>query len=259
MQPLKNIVYNLVSRIWHPRNSAVILTYHSISAAPIYSAIHPDRFASQMKLLHDEGFNVVSLATLAEYRAQGTIPPKTVCVTFDDGYLDNYRNAFPVLKQYNFPATIFVITSAIGGQWHSRGESFVMMTENELKALDTDGLIALEPHTVTHPKLTKIAPEETEREVRESKQLLETLLNKSCVHFAYPFGKHTDDARRAVARAGIQYAYTTEEGLVRPGTDPFLLHRNGVNRTISLTQFRGTVLCGRLSRARLSRFIRNLV
>lgn len=259
MQTLKNIIYSLVSHIWHPRNSAVILTYHSISAAPIYSAIHPDRFASQMKLLHDEGFNVVSLATLAEYRAQGTIPPKTVCITFDDGYLDNYTNAFPILKQYNFPATIFVITSAIGGEWQTRGDSFVMMGESELKELNASGLISLEPHTVTHPKLAKISFEDSKIEIKESKEILERVLGTTCEHFAYPFGRYSREACKAVAEAGIPYAYTMEAGFVNPRSDAYLLHRNGLNRINSHTQFRGIALCGRLSRARLSRFIRNFV
>lgn len=255
----KDIVYSIVPRLWRPRNAATVLTYHSVSDAPIYSAIHPDMFRKQMKLLHDEKFNVVSLAKLAEYRAQGSIPPKTVSITFDDGYLDNFTNAFPILKQYNFPATIFVITSAIGGSWSSRGSSFAMMREKELHELTSDGLIALEPHTVTHPKLTKIPAEETEAEVRASREVLEKLLGRTCVHFAYPFGKHTDDARKAVERAGIQYAYTTEEGLIRPTTNTYLLHRNGVNRTMSLTQFRGAVLCGRLSRTRLILYLKHFI
>lgn len=247
---IKDVAYS-VARLSTPRNAGVILMYHSISEAKHFAAVTPENFEKQMEALKDDGFNVVSLDRLAEYRKNGTIPRKTVCLTFDDGYRDNYTVAFPILKRIGFPATVFVITGAIGGTWETRGEIFDMLSQKEIEDLSASGLIAIEPHTVSHPKLHRVDAEQAEEEIRISKTRLESLTGRPCVHFAYPRGRHNDIAEAAAARAGIEYAYTVREGFARPEDDDFTLHRNGINRTITIPQFRGIALWGRLSRARL--------
>src|SRR5262249_20796007 len=114
----------------------------------------------------------------------------------------------------------------------------------------------IEPHTASHPKLHQVSPEDAEREIKTAKLALEQLLGKECRHLAYPKGRHNEAVRAASRRAGITNAYTTEEGLVRPGDDALQLHRNGINRTVTLAQFRGIAGWGRLSRARFLRMFR---
>ena len=203
-----------------------------------------------MKMLREKRFNTVSLATLAVMREQNKIPPKTVCVTLDDGFMDSYTSAFPVLMKFQIPASIFIETANIGFESKNQGAMFSMMGERELKELHDSGLVSIESHTVHHPRITKISEEEVYHEVWEAKVYIERLLNKTCEHFAYPFGMHNESVRRATFKAGIRHAYTTQEGLVRLGDDTMRLNRNNMNRTISLTQFESICLWGRLSRTR---------
>ena len=248
---VKDSMYGIAGLFPQPRNAAVNLNYHSISGAEHFGAVTSENFADQMRALKEGNFNVISLARLAEHRRSGRIPPKTVCITFDDGYRDNYAVAFPILKKYSLPATIFVITNGIGGTWEMRGETFDMLSEDQIKELSSSGLIAIEPHTASHPKLHQIPVDEVEREIRTSKEKLESLTGVPCRHFAYPKGRHNEAIRAAAERAGISFAYTTQEGLVHPGDIDLALNRNGVNRTVTLREFVGTARFGRLSKARL--------
>jgi peptidoglycan/xylan/chitin deacetylase (PgdA/CDA1 family) len=250
MRGLKRLFYSL-AQATQPRDAAVVLAYHSISNAQHWSAVSPEQFEAHIRALKDGGFNVVSLDRLLEYRKAGTIPPKTVCITFDDGYRDNYTTAFPILKEYGFPATIFVITSAIGGTWTVRSETFDMLSEPELKELASSGLVSIEPHTVSHPKLHSIGTEEAQREIRDSKLRLESITGASCRHFAYPFGRMNEGVREAARRAGIEYAYTIDPGFVRPRDNDLMLRRNAIDRMTDVAEFLGIARAGRLSRKRL--------
>ena len=97
-----------------------IFMYHSVSflfEAPFSNAvrIRPSIFAKQMQYLKDHHYQVVDLDVLFQKVIEGEkLSPKTIAITFDDGYLDNYVNAFPILKFYQFPATFFLITGSIG-------------------------------------------------------------------------------------------------------------------------------------------------
>ncbi|HWP61287.1 MAG TPA: polysaccharide deacetylase family protein [Candidatus Paceibacterota bacterium] len=247
----RTFVYTVAKSVWRQKNVAVVLTYHSISNAPLFGTVRPTAFAQQMRYLAQKKFNVVSLAQLDEYRAQGSIPPKTVAITFDDGYRDNLENAIPLLKQYGFPATIFVTTSLIGRSFDRHGVAFPMLSEQELKELQQEGLINIEPHTVSHKRLTKIDLAEAKEEMRASKEVIERLLGLPRERFAYPYGSQNPAIRDCAAALGITSAYATREGFVYPNSKPHLLHRNGINATMSLAQFAGVARVGLISRRRL--------
>ena len=124
-----------------------ILMYHSIdytSDRKDRMTISPEVFAKQMRYLHDNKYNVISLEKAVSYIRDRKRPPaKTVAITFDDGYENNYKYVYPVLKRYNIPATIFIITDFVGT------EGF--LNWNEIKEMSASGLVDIEsqPPTTT--------------------------------------------------------------------------------------------------------------
>ncbi len=243
---LKDAAYR-ASRMFMPRRSgAVILMYHSIAANDRPFTVVPEAFEKQMRWLKESGFNIVSLDELARYRAAGNIPQKTLAITFDDGYEDNYTNAFPVLQRYGIPAAIFITTGDLRGKKIDSFPPFPKMSEAQLQRLHKSGLVAIEPHSETHPKFTDISDSEIEREARESKSYIDALLRKHCRHFAYPKGCHSDAAHRMLARSGVGFAYTAESGRVQPSDNPYALKRNGIGAAVTFAQFKGIASLGHL-------------
>ncbi|MCL6593658.1 MAG: polysaccharide deacetylase family protein, partial [Alicyclobacillus sp.] len=119
-----------------------ILEYHDITYIPHDPwAMSPSQFAEEMKYLHDNQFHVMSLDELyAVMQGRASLPARPVVITFDDGYESNYTNAFPILKQYRFPATIFMISGFVGRSG--------FLTKDQLLTMANSGLIEVESHTV---------------------------------------------------------------------------------------------------------------
>ena len=119
-----------------------ILGYHKVSpdAHPFFEPLHPDIFEQQMQFLKS-CYTVMSLTELVARAARRDVPERAVAITFDDGYRDNYDYAFPILKKYELPATIFLATGAIGtGEpiWHDRVfDAFRFATVGRAQLLDS--------------------------------------------------------------------------------------------------------------------------
>ena len=244
----KDAVYSSARMLVPWRSGAIILLYHSIGANDRPFTVSPDSFAKQMSWLRASGFNIVSLDRLAEYCEAGTIPKKALAITFDDGYQDNYTNAFPILQRHGIPATIFITTGDLRGK---KIELASTASENEQSAIAESftnlELVAIEPHSETHPKFGDISEDQIEREIRESKSYIDALLGKNCKHFAYPKGSHSKTAQRVLAHSGINFAYTTNVGRVQPFNDPYVLKRNGIGPNVTFNQFKGIASLGYLA------------
>ena len=114
-------------------------------------------------------------------------------------------------------------------------------TAEELREMHSSGLISIEPHTLSHPKLASLSRAEAAREVRESRSALENILGMVPTLFAYPYGSFSDETVDIVYETGFIGAVTVEEGTVGPDTDPLRLPRNAVDRSTTFSQFRGKV------------------
>ena len=145
--------------------SIPILAYHSIAYVKGNSIHLPvDKFNEQMKYLKDNGYHTITLADLYKYRMrQVIIPEKSVILTFDDGYKNNYTAMFPVLKKYNFKATIFVITSHIDKYDH-------FLSSNQILEMDKYG-IDIESHTVNHDNLKSLSKDKQLKTLKQSKKI----------------------------------------------------------------------------------------
>lgn len=192
---------------------APILIYHS--TAPYYRGetrivkeytVTPESFERQLKYLKNNNFSVISLENLSDYllKKSPVIPVNPVALTFDDGWENQYKYAFPLLKKYGFTATFFVPTNFIGHRH--------FLKWNEIKEMDSAGM-SIEDHTKSHPYLFKIKDEKVLRdEIIGSKKILESRLGKSVNLFAYPFGSSTSEIINVVKEAGFKSARTTYYG-----------------------------------------------
>lgn len=248
----KNVPYLIAGALPPANNTGIILLYHSVAKEGLSFSVRTREFSRQMQWLKSNNFNVVSLKELAGYRAAGSIPSKTIAITFDDGYEDNYTNAFPILQRHGFPASIFTTTGDIGSPGTMR-IPLQKLSKAQMKEMEASGLVSIEPHTVSHKKLVHCSQEEARREVCDSKASLEGLLGKQCMHFAYPSGRENESVRTLVRECGFRCAYGVAPGCVMPASDPFALPRNAVDLTTTLTQFKGLALRGRLTRRRIFR------
>ena len=194
---------------------APVLMYHHVGSGSDSTFVTSESFERQMEFLKVHHYRVIGLAQLIhEIREGKSIPGKTVCITFDDGNLDNFRDAFPVLKKMGFPATIFMITANIGrSEW---------LSEEDLRILDESG-IAIGSHTVHHAFLPKLYAEEIQAELTGSKIALETALGHEVTLLSYPAGGLTPAIKDWVREAGYEGAVTTNYG--REKHDIYSLHR----------------------------------
>ena len=230
----KEIFFRLAPKFSLPKDRASILMYHSISDRKDYfSAVLPEIFNKQMAYLAAKKREVIPLAELVR-RARAHEPlGGSVVLTFDDGYRDNYMTVFPLLKQYNFPATIFITTDFIGNPEYCSAE--------ELREMHDSGFISIEPHTLSHPKLAKLPRADAEREMCESRRVLQEILGTTPTLFAYPYGNFSDETVGLAREMGFAGAVTVEEGTIGPNADPLRLPRNSIDRSTIFEQFRGKV------------------
>jgi len=220
-------------------NRANVLMYHSISDDGLFFCVKPDVFRKQMTYLATHRFNVVSLDKLFEYFLSKNIPPKTIVLTFDDGYEDNYKMAFPVLREHNLPATIFLTTGWIGSADNKVKKK--IMDLDQIRELHDSGLIDFQPHTLHHFKLSGLDPERQQEEIIQSKEFIDDLLKKNCRYFAYPHGRYTETTISILQTGNFQLALTTKGGLVNPSSDRFQLKRNAIDSQVNTMQFKGIV------------------
>jgi len=202
---------------------------------------HPKAFKRQMAYLKRAGYRVIGLDDLINCIKDGsTMLQKSIAITFDDGFADNYDNAFPVLKKYGFPATIFVVSQLVDrtNEWMQE-EGFParkLLGWEELKDMSENG-ITIGSHTTTHALLIDIETESARHEISNSKSDLEDALAKPVHFFAYPYGRFNQQIEKVVAEAGYLGACSTRSGFNSAHANPFALRRIEVYGTDTLWNF----------------------
>jgi peptidoglycan/xylan/chitin deacetylase (PgdA/CDA1 family) len=218
-----------------------VLCYHHVGTPK--PGTYPDlsvtaeRFERDIKWLFNQGYRTISPSDWLRWLRKGTdLPPKPVLLTFDDAYADLTRFAFPVLRQYGFQATAFVVTGQVGGtnDWDMELGSAIhpLMTAEEIRYWAANG-IEFGAHSKNHPDLARIPIADAREELSQSRAELAALLGGNVTLLAYPYGSCNDEVTDS-ARKLFQLAVTTREGLNDLTTDPLLLRRACVRRHESI-------------------------
>ncbi len=217
-------------------SQVVVLCYHRFEDKPKDSlAIKPSDFEVHMQTLKDNGITVISMADfLAWRRGEKGIPAKSAIVSIDDGYISGYSVAWPILKKFGYPFTMFIYTDYVKGGPKSGGQSISWEQLAEMR----DAGVDIQSHTVTHSSLNAKKGKTDEQyqawlksELAGSKELLEKNLGIQVKAIAYPYGLHSDAVREAAKQAGYEAAFTVYGQRIGHGADPTIIGRYAIEST----------------------------
>lgn len=245
-------IFTLIRKRVLKKYISTVLMYHRIrdDNKDLDISVTTRTFDRQMDYLKTHS-DVVSLDTLiGNMKKKPSTKMDSFAITFDDGYSDNYSNAYFVLKKYKLPATIFLITREIG-------KNADMLNVDEIKKMENER-ITFGSHTANHQVLSKVSEEIATKEIVKSKSDMEAILNKKVKFFAYPKGKkhHFNVVIKTfVKNAGYEAAFTTENGQINEESDLFELKRIGI-RNCPLFVFK--VRVSGVFESRIIYFIRNV-
>jgi peptidoglycan/xylan/chitin deacetylase (PgdA/CDA1 family) len=213
-----------------------ILMYHSIESMPkstVMRSLHvsPKNFKFQMWLLRIMGYRALSLKHLRPY-LDGKKNGRVVGLTFDDGYKNNLINALPILKKYNFSATCYIVSEAIGSSniWdlHNNITQRPLMNENEINQWLKHGM-DIGAHSQTHADLTCISYEQAQKEINDCKVFLEEKFKIPITDFCYPFGHFNEFICNITKKSGYLTATSMMRGRASPLSNRFKLPRIPIN------------------------------
>lgn len=243
-----------------------IITYHSITEnASSNSEITPENFEAQIKALADEGYTGITFEQLVEYVYEGKkLPEKPICITFDDGYLNNYEIAYPILKKYNMKATIFVIGVSVGSLTNYKETNYPItphFTYEQAKEMEESGIISIQSHTYDmhqwreyegsgdkiREDLLKLENETEAEYIEHLRKDVETFnkninekMQKQIVALSYPSGKYETLTNVVLKEEGIKVTVTINEGpneiLVGLPQSLYALNRYNMDDTVTVEE-----------------------
>lgn len=219
----------------HNNQGIPILMYHSIGYEKGNDLRVPkEKFAQQMKYLYNNGYTTLNLRQVYDFFQYDTpIPKKSVVLTFDDGYIDNYLYAYPVLKKYNFNATVFIVTS-----WVNKDKAY--MNSAQLKEIDKNGF-QVESHTAYHDELVTLSKQKQVNTFQKSKKFLENTLNRKIDYIAYPFGKFNKNSIDALKETKYKMALTIKGSWARKKSGIYSVHRMRITDTDTIKSFKNKI------------------
>ncbi|OPY58766.1 MAG: Poly-beta-1,6-N-acetyl-D-glucosamine N-deacetylase precursor [Pelotomaculum sp. PtaU1.Bin035] len=224
----------------------LIIAYHRVnSSGKDPMAVSVENFRSQMRYFYDKGYTSITLEDYSIRMGQSDLPRKSLIVTFDDGYRDNYLFAFPILKQYGFSATIFLTVNYIGtdntfsmdkNKWDKVADEDLPLTWEQVFEMKKYG-VEFGSHTCAHWHLDELPEEELTKELVDSKRRLEKMLQSKVTSFCYPSGRFNQKVKEAVYKAGYLAAVVTPSHR-QVGEDIYSLKRIGIYSNDTRWRFR---------------------
>ena len=195
-----------------------VLVYHRVGYTSDNFTVTPERFATDLQTLQYYGYCAISLEQMQSFLDDRNIemPDKPILITFDDGYLDNFENAYPILKQHGMVATFFIITDKLWTQDRLTPERITEMAA---------GGMSFGSHTVTHRRLGELPWDEIREELSISKAVLESVLGKTVNTIAYPQGSYSENVVTLAQNLGYTTGFTVREGICLKDSPDFELRR----------------------------------
>lgn len=215
--------------------SVPILMYHYVGENPKpadfarnYLSISPQKLEEQLTYLKNSGFTPISLDELyGIFNNQVTSPNKPIVLTFDDGYIDFYTTAYPILVKYNFKAVSFIPTGLIGTSYY--------MNWDQIKEIQSTGLVTFEGHTITHPNLTVLSSVSALKELKDGRELLQSQTGYPVNFIAYPYGVSNYQVQDLAKQAGFVGGVGTWYG--KASTPGINMPRIRITEQMSLADF----------------------
>lgn len=231
-----------------------ILMYHHVSPRPGLVTISPENFAAQMAWLAGKGYHTASCAELENFLSGQPLPARSVMLTFDDGYLDNYVHAYPILRQHGLHAVNFAVTDWIGDgpvrpvaggsaappllshrECYERIEAGradeAIMRWSEVERAQAEGVFEFHSHTASHTRWDKVSANAVEKatalrnDLERSRDSLRQHLGGTSTHLCWPQGYFDADYQSVAGELGFTHLYTTRPGTVSPGGEAGMLPR----------------------------------
>jgi len=252
---LKNIVDKIEKRYFSlyvnkKKYEVPVIMYHRVinnaENEGVYGTyIYEDMFKKHLQYLKDKNYTVITFKDLDKigWRNRFEKDRKYIILTFDDGYKDNYDLAFPILKEFNFKATIFLMGSLTYNEWDVKagGErKFSLMSVEMIKEMQDYG-IEFGAHTFNHPKINTLSNEEIEHQIVDVKKPLEEKIGKEIITFAYPYGILNDYAKKMAKKVGYTFALATDSGSVCLSDDLYQIRRIAIFPNTNLFSFKRKV------------------
>lgn len=229
-----------------------VIMYHRIIKDESEKGVHGTyvavkQFEEQIRYLKKKGYETVTFKDLLNnrYKQRFDKNKKWIMLTFDDGYKDNYENAFPILKKYKFKGIIYILDGIEYNKWDvdnsgNPEKKFALMNQNELLEMQKYG-IEFGGHTSTHPRLAKLPTDKVKTEIINSKSNIEKLIGKELLSFAYPYGSLNEEVKNVPQEAGYKFAVATDSGSIVFSDDLFEIRRIGIFPTNNLFNFKRKV------------------
>ena len=195
-----------------------VLLYHRVGDTQGHMTVSPKRFATDLANLKDMGFSTISLELFRRYLADPEIPlpENPLMISFDDGYLDNFLNAYPLLREYGMTAAFYIITGMVGEDDR--------LTSAHIREMAANGM-SIGSHTVSHRDLGEMDVEEAANEMSLSRLYLEGLLQRPVNFIAYPKGGYNEFTAKIANEAAYNGGFSVEYGTCTRTSNPYALRR----------------------------------
>ncbi|MGL6411416.1 polysaccharide deacetylase family protein [Aeromonas veronii] len=219
------------------RREMPVIMYHRFIEQDSEKGVHGTwmpitMFEKHLRLMKWLGYETLTFRDLADkgfiHRLQ--YGKKYLMITADDGYQDNLTRMLPLLEKYGYKAVVYVVTGEGYNRWDvdhptNPDTKVSLMSGEQVKALAASGHVEIGGHTLTHPRLSKLTPEQQAHEIQENKRQLEALLGHPLFSFAYPYGDMNDSAKEQAIAAGYRFAVATNSGPKAMHQDPYQIRR----------------------------------
>lgn len=219
------------------RRETPVIMYHRFIEQDSEKGVHGTwmpitMFEKHLRLMKWLGYETLTFRDLADkgfiHRLQ--YGKKYLMITADDGYQDNLTRMLPLLEKYGYKAVVYVVTGEGYNRWDvehptNPDTKVSLMSGEQVKALAASGHVEIGGHTLTHPRLSKLTPEQQAHEIQENKRQLEALLGHPLLSFAYPYGDMNESAKEQAITAGYRFAVATNSGPKAMHQDPYQIRR----------------------------------
>ncbi|PTI62167.1 intercellular adhesin biosynthesis polysaccharide N-deacetylase [Staphylococcus xylosus] len=225
-------------------NSALALNYHRVRSDNFFDkllyyssnskelksySISKSKFENQIKWLKAHDAHFLTEKELIKYKERGNFPKKSVWINFDDMDASIYKNAYPILKKHNVPATGFVITNRVGTKnFHNLN----LITLDQLNEMKASGFWKFNSHTHDLHSLKKnkslmvsASNIKLENDIKKSNSYLKKHFSNQNDSIAYPYGQISDENITSLKNAGIKYGYTLEDKAITPNDNNYYIPR----------------------------------